>query len=207
MSQQERYIQSVHEHVFVCQEDWLELEADLKAHFAADRDKDRTEAETIARLGDPEEVAASVMSGRQLAFAGFWLRAVAFLVDFILLGVASLPALMILGPLAAALDHGDGNAVWMILIGVPIGITLLGLWIVYFPLAEALYGKTLGKHLFGLRVLTESGTRISAGQAILRRLPFYLEIFVIDALFAPFTDKKQRAFDMVAKTVVVRDHA
>ena len=70
--------------------------------------------------------------------------------------------------------------------------------------AEATYGKTVGKHLRGLRVVTESGTRISTGQAIVRNLPWLLEVWWIDALFALFTDKRQRAFELLSKTRVVQ---
>jgi uncharacterized RDD family membrane protein YckC len=74
---------------------------------------------------------------------------------------------------------------------------------IYPIAAEARYGKTLGKHIFGLRVVTESGTRITWLQAVVRNLPIFLQIFVIDALFALFTDKSQRAFEMLSKTRVV----
>ena len=52
--------------------------------------------------------------------------------------------------------------------------------------------------------MRESGARISAGQAVVRNLPWLLELFWIDALFALFTDKRQRAFEMLSKTRVVR---
>ena len=75
---------------------------------------------------------------------------------------------------------------------------------IYPMVAEARYGKTVGKHLRGLRVVTESGARISTGQAIVRNLPWLLEVWWIDALFALFTDKRQRAFELLSKTRVVR---
>ena len=55
----------------------------------------------------------------------------------------------------------------------------------------------------GLRVVHESGRRISVGQALGRQLPLVLSVFFIDALFALFTDKSQRAFEMLSKTRVV----
>ena len=44
---------------------------------------------------------------------------------------------------------------------------------------------------------------MSLEEAFLRRISMYLKILTIDALFIPFNAKKQRAFDMVAKTVVI----
>ena len=71
--------------------------------------------------------------------------------------------------------------------------------------AEAKYGKTVGKHLRRPARGAGSLARGSApGQAIVRNLPWLLEVFWIDALFALFTDKSQRAFELLSKTRVVR---
>jgi uncharacterized RDD family membrane protein YckC len=77
--------------------------------------------------------------------------------------------------------------------------------IFYFPILESHFGTTVGKRLMGLKVRTEEGARIGLGAAFLRRLSFYFEILVLDSVFVPFTEKRQRAFDIVARTVVVRD--
>ncbi len=39
---------------------------------------------------------------------------------------------------------------------------------------------------------------------MVRSLPSLFQVFMIDALFALFTDKHQRAFEMLSKTRVVR---
>ena len=54
-----------------------------------------------------------------------------------------------------------------------------------------------------VRVVRESGARISVGQGIVRQLPMFLEIFMIDVLFALFTEKSQRAFEVLSRTRVV----
>jgi uncharacterized RDD family membrane protein YckC len=73
-----------------------------------------------------------------------------------------------------------------------------------YPLiAEYWFGETLGKHLLGLRVVRESGGRISFGQSVVRQLPMFLQVFWIDVMFALFTEKHQRAFEVLSKTRVV----
>ena len=76
-----------------------------------------------------------------------------------------------------------------------------------FPLygvfAEYLPDRTVGKHLLGLRVVRESGARISLGQAFVRQLPQFLQVFWIDVMFALFTDRSQRAFELLSHTRVV----
>jgi uncharacterized RDD family membrane protein YckC len=84
------------------------------------------------------------------------------------------------------------------------GLALMATAVLYFPAMEALRGTTAGKALYGLSVVRENGERIGWKEAILRRLPMLFQIFWIDAAFALFTKRRQRAFDMVAHTVVIR---
>jgi uncharacterized RDD family membrane protein YckC len=73
----------------------------------------------------------------------------------------------------------------------------------YLIVAEYRFGETLGKHLLGLRVVRESGRRISLGQSVVRQLPMFLQVGWIDVLFALFTEHHQRAFELLSKTRVV----
>ena len=98
----------------------------------------------------------------------------------------------------------DVALIWLVPFGVA-ALAILGTFLFYFPLLEAHFGKTLGKYLMRIRVVRESGAPISLGQAFVRRLTFYFEVLWIDALFIPFTDKRQRALDIVAKTVVAQE--
>jgi uncharacterized RDD family membrane protein YckC len=57
-------------------------------------------------------------------------------------------------------------------------------------------------------VVRVSGARIGLGQAFVRVLPVALEgVFPVDAAFVIFTEKQQRAFELLSKTrVVVASH-
>ena len=70
-------------------------------------------------------------------------------------------------------------------------------------LAEHYAGQTVGKRVMGIQVVRESGARISLGQSAIRQLPLLGQIFFIDVLFALFTDKHQRAFELITKTRAV----
>jgi uncharacterized RDD family membrane protein YckC len=176
----------------------------------------------VSRMEAPEEYAAALVGDVPLESAPLARRLGAFLVDVVL----GLPVLLVfvfgslwlagalmptLPPDLAALwlqSLGDLLAVsaWVLLallLGLTAGSALV-LSLVYFPVAEAVWGTTIGKHLLGLCVVTENGTRVTWGKAIIRRIPFYFEIFFLDAIFALFTKRRQRAFDHVARTVVVR---
>ena len=55
----------------------------------------------------------------------------------------------------------------------------------------------------GLRVVQESGAQIGLGQSVVRQLPVFFQVFWIDVLFALFTERSQRAFELLSKTRVV----
>src|SRR6187397_2555923 len=118
------------------------------------------------------------------------------LADVIVLLAAIVPVLLFTGLLARS------EGVWVVLLL----ILLIGTTIVFFfytIAAETLFSQTIGKWLLSLRVVRESGARISLGQAIVRQLPAVLQVGWIDAMFALFTEKSQRAFEMLSKTRVV----
>lgn len=76
--------------------------------------------------------------------------------------------------------------------------------ILYFPIFEALFGQTAGKRLFGTVVAKDTGERAGLGATIVRRIPFMFDIWPFDAAFLLFTARRQRAFDLAAKTIVFR---
>jgi uncharacterized RDD family membrane protein YckC len=152
----------------------------------------------LAQLGDPVKLAESYLAAVPLVAGQPFVRLLARLVDFAIATVAISPVAI------AVLAWGDLKYVPWWLFGYLVGASLL---IALYPMvAEAKYGKTLGKHLFGLRVVRESGARISGLQAVVRNLPIFLQFFWIDALFALFTERRQRAFELLSKTRVVQAH-
>ena len=205
MKPADRYIDDVLSHVFATTEDRERLEADLRSHFTEGEGEGRTPRQVIEGLGTPEEVAAAFNAERVFQYASFWQRLVAFFGDAGLLMCLIVPVLS-LGLMAGVVgeEPGDIALVWLIPFGL-LFLAILGLGIFYFPLLEAHYGKTLGKYLMRIRVVRESGSSIGLGQAFVRRLSFYFDMLWIDALFIFFTDKNQRALDIVAKTVVAQE--
>lgn len=173
-----------------------QIAMELQAHIAERVAHGYTLEEVLRQLGDPVRLADSYLAAEPLVAASFGDRAAAKLIDtsVVLLLVAPLAALSTrLMPGLAAMEA-------IILFVAFCGSALLCL---YTIVAEYQTAQTLGKRVFGLRVVHESGRRISVGQAIVRQLPIVLSVFLIDALFALFTDKSQRAFELLSKTRVV----
>ena len=182
----------------------MELRSHLEERIAGGAPVD----DAVARMGPAEEVAREYLAQVEFTDASVLERTGAFVLD-LALGV------MVLSPgwiglwflITRMRDVENLLAIPVFPIAFFFSVVVLAvavLSVIYFPVMEAIYGHTLGKRLVGIYVTQEKGEAVGWVPAILRRLPFLLEIFWIDAIFALFTKRNQRAFDLVARTVVVR---
>ena len=164
---------------------------ELRSHIAERVEHGQTVDVALAQLGDPITLAESYLAAIPLVPASFWRRGAAKILDCLAFVCACLPLVFLL---------------WRFVPFVFVVMTIV-LFLVagsLYPLiAEYIWATTLGKHLLGLRVVRESGARISFGQSVVRQLPMVLQVFWIDVLFALFTEKHQRAFEVLSKTRVV----
>ncbi len=205
-----RYINQVMANIHGPAPERERIEADLRAHFQEAMERGEPAQAIIERMGSPTEVAAEFMSQMPIKYANFWWRLGAFCVDILLLvlvvAILTPPGILLFN-LVPQHPVGADWVVGAIILALFTGLALaaLGIFLLYFPILEARFGQTVGKRLFGLRVLKENGLPIGYKEAFLRRLSFYFEILPVDALFIPFSAKRQRAFDQIAGTVVIRE--
>src|SRR5262249_31409832 len=93
--------------------------------------------------------------------------------------------------------------------GPAVGLWLL-LIVLYYPLLEGLFGKTLGKLLCGLKVVDARGAAPGIGKAVVRTLVRFFEInpLMMGGLPAGIavlaSKKRQRLGDMAAGTFVLK---
>jgi uncharacterized RDD family membrane protein YckC len=180
-----------------------QIAMELRSHIADRVERGHTVDEAIRQLGDPAALAESYVSAVPLVPAPHLRRAAAKFLDLIIpiAFIATITAWVVIG-MPERLERGPlGDAI--VMVATVSVLMCTGLYLAYLVIAESRAGQTIGKHVFGLRVVTESGTRISLGQAFLRQLPIFLQFFWVDALFALFTDRRQRAFELLTKTRVV----
>jgi len=190
------------------------IEADLRAHLQEALDNlgpGESIEMVMERMGSPKEIAGEFMAGVRLHYAGFWRRLAAFAIDAALCLAVALPLIVVIVVLSNRVPERDPQGTQVIVGGVLIMLiislllAIIGLFLLYFPILEGRFAQTPGKHLLGLRVVKESGAPIGFREAFLRRLSFYFDFLPVDALFIPFTEKKQRAFDILAETVVIQE--
>ena len=110
--------------------------------------------------------------------------------------------------LAAGQAHHAKGSLFFNLHGGPAWIWIAASW-GYWIVLERIWGTTVGKRLFGLRVTSSNGEPITWGQSFQRNLmrlidgfPFVLP-YLVGFVAALTDDEKRRLGDRVANTRVV----
>jgi uncharacterized RDD family membrane protein YckC len=204
MTAADEYVKSVLEWMPRTMTRRAQIGTELQGHIAERVAAGHPIAEVLRQLGDPVALAESYLAEVPLIAAPHGRRFGAKLADVVTFIVMMAVAIAVI--LLPAWWYGRGSEVLpFILIWTPIFVLIVGsiLFGIYTVVAEWRSGQTLGKRLFGLRVVQESGAQIGLGQSIVRQLPAVLQVYAIDAMFVLFTDKRQRAFEMLSKTRVV----
>ncbi len=126
--------------------------------------------------------------------AGFWIRAVAIIIDYLIYGI---PLYII-----AALLSLNTNA--RSLISLIVGIA----YFVYFW-SEAGGGQTLGMRIFNLKVVKTDGSLLNYTAAFIRSLGLIVSevVFLVGVIWAAFDPNKQGWHDKIAGTYVVKASA
>ena len=139
-----------------------------------------------------------------LEIAGIGSRALAALVDTLILAGAAVATLVALGLLAGfGLALGSWGFALLVLGG-------FAAWTGYFVFFEALRrGQTPGKRMVGIRVMMDTGHAVTPGAAAVRNLlrlaDFMPPPYLGGLLLVAFHPRAKRLGDLVAGTVVARD--
>lgn len=159
------------------------------------------DAARSVRIETPEHVPIG------FELAGIGSRGAAMILDVGALGVAAFVLAV-----AGMGFVGLGVAEWVANAGFAVYLLVLfALQWGYFFVAEGFFnGRTLGKHVLGLRVVGEGGTRLTLQGSALRNLLRFVDIqplgtSLIGLGLIALHPRAQRLGDMVAGTVVVRD--
>lgn len=137
---------------------------------------------------------------RDLRPAGFWIRAVASLIDWLFLAaVMGLVRALV----AYWVELSDGSP------AVASAVTTafsLYFWAAYYVVLHGATGQTLGKMAVGVRVVSLDGGEISYGIAFVRWVGYLLSTLtlLLGYLMAGIRADKRTLHDLVAGTRVVR---
>lgn len=156
---------------------------------------------------------ASSAGEARTAYAGFWLRLTAYVIDLLILSAATLIVMVPLAPMFFGTRPprppmpGEGlrSAATLFLITIW-GLSLIGTWL-YFALFEcSSWQATPGKRALSLFVTDMRGRKISFGRATARYFGKILSslILLIGYFMIAFTRRKQGLHDMLADCLVLR---
>lgn len=144
------------------------------------------------------------------AYAGFWLRFVALVIDFIILSVAmGIPFAIIFGGMFSASRGMNPQDMMAGATGTIALVELIGIvvqWLYFAGMESSSWQGTLGKKALGLQVVDLEGRRVSFGRATGRYFAKIISgmILLIGYIMAGFTEKKQALHDMIAACLVIK---
>jgi uncharacterized RDD family membrane protein YckC len=168
--------------------------------------------ERIARSPDNEtiEPASAANAQQRFPYAGFWLRALALGVDFVIFCVALGPT--VFEPIFR--ENHVGNSATDVVQFYTSGsrqatalllLLHLILWLYFAGFESSPWQATPGKKLFRLAVTGLNGQRITFARASGRYFGSLLsQFFLIGYLMVGFMQRKQGLHDMLAGTLVLR---
>ncbi|MEO8897670.1 MAG: RDD family protein [Candidatus Dormibacter sp.] len=140
-----------------------------------------------------------------LVYAGFWIRLVASMIDYIPLSI--LATLSRIAGVTATCASASGVSTCSYQVnatGLAITTAVLG---VYWILTWSLLGASLGQRALGLRVVNAAdGQRITIATAVARFFGYVVSAipFAVGLIWAGFDHQKQGWHDKIAGTFVVR---
>lgn len=145
-----------------------------------------------------------VSAPRAFHYAGFWIRFVAYLIDALIVGFASVAVQVILiGGLGSRSTSLGSGAIALVgvayIVGVAIAVTYEGMFVYKL-------GATPGKMVLGLQVVRPDGGPVSLGRAIGRYFAKLLSgiILLIGFIMAGFDREKRGLHDMLVDTRVIK---
>jgi uncharacterized RDD family membrane protein YckC len=163
-----------------------------------------------SKCGQAVNAGAGIVAPGKVAYAGFWLRLVAFVIDSLVLAI---PASVIFAVAVAFFglqlpppDAKFADYPTPRLFLETEGVVLITNWLYFALMESSIWQGTLGKRALGIAVTDLNGKRISFGRASGRFFGKLVSsvIFGVGYGMAAFTDKKQALHDVMAKCLVVR---
>ena len=154
--------------------------------------------------------------GAIMAYAGFWRRFGAYIVDSIILTIVLGIVFFVLGlvgvPIVETAEYAAEGGEMSADFGLsPVAAIILFLVsVLYFPVLEcSSLQATPGKLALGIKVTDMQGNRIGFGRALGRNLAKIISAIILNIGFimAGFTQKKQALHDMIAGCLVVAKSA
>ena len=132
--------------------------------------------------------------------AGFWIRLWAFILDSLV--VAAIVGILV-NPIFHLFDWSLNDTKWY----APIGIVSGTFYYIYFVIMTKIFQQTLGKMVFGLKVVQANGEKLTWSTVIFRELVcrFISNKIPVVYIMVAFMPKNQSLGDWIADTTVIQE--
>ena len=165
------------------------------------RPRTKVSARMLSSVGIPNNQVA-VWEG-----SGFWIRALAYVIDLILFFAVSYFVELIITVLYILLgniDEASYNAALKHTTVIRYVLSIIP-WVAYFIICESVFGATLGKLICKLRVVKLDGSLVNFWQAFLRGIFRLIDGLFLGGVAALFMSahRNQRIGDQIARSFVV----
>ena len=182
----------------------MEQESRVNQDGGEEAGRDAPEEQIVEQA--PQEESTTASAG--MAYAGFWRRFVAMVIDSIILGIVSGVMTALVGA-PMMLGESDPAKFMEQLLHIQVinGIIILLIAWLYYALLESSSSRaSLGKMALGIVVVDLEGNRLSFARASGRIWGKWVStlIILIGYIMAAFTERKQALHDIMAGCLVVR---
>ena len=167
-------------------------------------------AATTAASADEKSTSGFTTTKRAVIYAGFWLRAIAYLLDSFILGIS---LQFVIAPILRNNQVGPSlEDFWKFYSSSSrqstafVLLVQLADWLYYAAFESSAWQATPGKKILKLKVTDVDGHRISFARASGRHFGKFISTFsvLVGFAMAGFTERKQALHDKMAGCLVVR---
>lgn len=144
---------------------------------------------------------STIETAFKVKYAGFWMRFWAFVLDLIVIGSINR---LIVYPTFRVLGISLSDSSIFSPVSIATAITFYG----YFVLMTKYFGQTLGKMVFGLKVVPLKGQTLSWSTILFREwIGRFISVTIwISYIIIAFLPKKQGLHDIFADTTVIHEY-
>lgn len=148
----------------------------------------------------------------QVRPAGFFSRAIAFLIDLVILSFSATLIVFMVNEIIIFFGLTDlvnrlALSIQSRTIATRISISILYYIysLIYFALFWTLIGSTPGKILLGLRILRTNGKKMTFFHSLVRAFSYYISaiVFFLGFIWIIFDKRRQALHDKIAGTIVI----
>jgi len=128
-----------------------------------------------------------------------------YLRRFLALQIDCIIAGLLFSPIFIVLTFTNPNFFGLIKNEMVINFTFATIIIVYYVAFDLIFGKSIGKKIFKIKVVKKDGSPLTKFQLFSRNFLRFIDLTLFITLFIVFLKRKQSIPDIIVKTIVIEE--